>query len=258
MAKRAMAKKVSVKDLRKQVALSCRILGARGVTKGSFGHVSVRIPGTDRILIKAKGPDEEALEFARERDIITIDLDGKVLEAPKGLDSPNETAMHLAVYRKRPEVQSVIHTHPDWVVALTACDKPLLPIYAAYNPPGLRLLIEGIPVYQRSVTIVDDELGEDFMRAMGDKKVCLLTGHGMTTAGSSVEEATLISLNVFELARMNYLAYAIGDPKPIPQQDLEEYKQRWARGQRARLQGPSSTGEHADWRYNVKLLKKSA
>jgi 3,4-dihydroxyphthalate decarboxylase len=253
-----MAKKITVKELRKQVALSCRILGARGVTLGSFGHVSVRIPGTDRILIKAKGPNEEALEYANEKDIITINIDGKVLEAPKGLDSPNETAMHLAVYRKRPDVQSVIHTHPDWVVALTACDKPLVPMYAAYNPPGLRLLLEGIPVYQRSVTIVDDELGADFMRAMGEKKVCLLTGHGMTTAGNSVEESTLISLNVFELARMNYLAYAIGTPKPIPQQDMEEYKERWLKGQRTRLQGPSSTGEHPDWRYQVKLLRKRA
>ena len=253
-----MAKKITVKELRRQVALSCRILGAQRVTLGSFGHVSVRIPGTDRILIKAKGPNEEALEYASEKDIITINIEGKVLEAPKGLDSPNETAMHLAVYRKRPDVQSVIHTHPDWVVALTACDKPLVPMYAAYNPPGLRLLLEGIPVYQRSVTIVDDELGADFMRAMGEKKVCLLTGHGMTTAGSSVEESTLISLNVFELARMNYLAYAIGTPKPIPERDMEEYKERWLRGQRARLQGPSSTGEHPDWRYQVKRLPKRA
>src|SRR5215510_9607230 len=251
-----MAKKITVKELRRQVALSCRILGAQRVTLGSFGHVSVRIPGSDRILIKAKGPNEAALEYASEKDIITINIDGKVLEAPKGLDSPNETAMHLAVYRKRPDVQSVIHTHPDWVVALTACDKPLVPMYAAYNPPSLRLLLEGIPIYQRSVTIVDDELGEDFMRAMGDKKVCLLTGHGMTTAGSSVEESTLISLNAFELARMNYLAYAIGTPKSIPEQDIKEYKERWLRGQRARLQGPSSTGEHADWRYQVKRLPK--
>jgi ribulose-5-phosphate 4-epimerase/fuculose-1-phosphate aldolase len=251
-----MARAQSIKDLKKQVAISCRILGNQGVTRGSFGHVSARIPGSDRILIKAKGPDETALEFARERDIITIDLSGKVLEAPKGLDAPQETDMHLAVYRARPEVNSVIHSHPDWVVLLTACEKPLLPIYAAYNPPGLRLLLEGIPVYPRSVTIVNDELGIDFMKSMGDKNVCLLRGHGMTTAGKSVEESTLISLNVFELARMNYLAYAIGEPKPIPNMDMEEYQRRWSSGSRRRATGPSSTGEHSDWRYHKELLKR--
>ncbi|MBI4490411.1 MAG: class II aldolase/adducin family protein, partial [Deltaproteobacteria bacterium] len=178
-----MTKKQIVKELRNKVALSCRIIGNRGVTKGAFGHVSARIPETERILIKSKGPNEGALEFASEKDIITIDLKGNVLEASKGLDAPQETAMHLAVYRARPEVMSVIHTHPDWVVALTACEKPLLPIYAAYNPPSLRLLMEGIPLYPRSVTIINDELGEDFMRVMGNKKACLLLGHGMTTAG---------------------------------------------------------------------------
>jgi ribulose-5-phosphate 4-epimerase/fuculose-1-phosphate aldolase len=119
----------------------------------------------------------------------------------------------------------------------------------------LRLLLVGIPVYPRSVTIVNEELGLDFMKSMKDKNVCLLRGHGMTTAGASVEESTLISLIVFELARMNYLAYAIGEPKPIPGQDIEEYQRRWASGFRKRMTGPSSTGEHSDWRYHKELLR---
>lgn len=243
------------KQLREQVATSCRIIGSRGVTKGSFGHVSARVPGTDRILIKAKGPDEEALEFATERDVIVINLAGEVLEAPEGLTAPNETAMHLAVFRARPEVMSVIHSHPDWVVVLTACEKPLVPIYAAYDgSQALRLLTQGVPVYPRSVTIVNDELGAHFMEYMADKKACLLRGHGMTTAGESVEEATSISLNVFELARLNYLAYAIGEPQPIPEQDRTEYLGR-SHGGRGRERGPSSTGESSFWRYQKKLLE---
>ncbi len=251
-----MARTQKVGELRKKVALSCRIVGKMGVTKGAFGHVSARIPGTDRILIKSKGPNEAALEFTREKDIITIDLTGKVLEASKGLEAPQETAMHLAVYKARPEVMSVIHTHPDWVVVLTACEKPLLPIYAAYNPPSMRLLLEGIPLYPRSVTIINEELGEDFMRAMGRKKVCLLRGHGMTTAGESVEDCTLISMNVFELARMNYLAYCVGDPRPVPDQDIEEYRRRWERRIRGKHRGPGPAAEPADWRHYKEMLER--
>ena len=242
-----------IQELTKQVMFSCRMMGDRGVTKGAFGHVSARIPGTDRILIKSKGPSEAALEFTTDKDIITIDIKGNVLKASKGLDAPQETAMHLAIYRSRPEVMSVIHTHPDWVVALTAAEKPLLPIYAAYNPPGLRLLLEGIPLYGRSVTIINEELGQDFIKVMGDKNACLLLGHGMTTAGNSVEEATLITLNVFELARLNYMAYAIGSPKPIPEIDIEEYSRRW----RTRVRkSEDSKQEHPDWRYFKRLLVK--
>ncbi len=120
--------KAQIDKLREKVALSCRMLGKSRVTRGASGHVSARIPGTDRVLIKSKGPDEAPFEFARKRDIITLDLRGKVLEASKGLEAPHETDMHLAVYRARSDVMSVIHTHPDWVVALTACEEPLLPI----------------------------------------------------------------------------------------------------------------------------------
>jgi len=60
--------------------------------------------------VRAIPPNEAALEFTTEKDIITIDLTGKVLEASRGLEAPQETAMHLAVYKARPEVMSVIHT----------------------------------------------------------------------------------------------------------------------------------------------------
>jgi len=169
-----MTKAQNVKELRKKVAFSCRILGFRGVTQGSFGHVSVRIPGTDRILIKSKGPDEAALQFATERDIITIDINGKVIEAAKGLDAPHETDMHLAVFKEREDVQSVIHTHPDWVVALTASEKPLLPIFAAYNPPCMKLAVEGIPIYPRTVTIVNEELGGQALPPLKRKRAALV------------------------------------------------------------------------------------
>jgi ribulose-5-phosphate 4-epimerase/fuculose-1-phosphate aldolase len=105
--------------------------------------------------------------------------------------------------------------------------------------------------------VVNEELGKDFMRYMGDKNVCLLRGHGMTTAGRSVEEATSVSLNAFELARLNYMAYSIGNPKPVPEEDLREYQSRWQKGTRRGNRQESSTGEPSDWRYNKKLLEKA-
>jgi hypothetical protein len=75
----------------------------------------------------------------------------------------------------------------------------------------------------------------------------------MTTAGKSVEEATSVSLNAFELARLNYMAYAIGTPQSVPEEDIREYQERWEKGTRKR---DKETGEPSDWRYNKKLLKK--
>jgi L-fuculose-phosphate aldolase len=244
---------LTVTELRQQVVLSCRMIGTRGVSKGSFGHVSARIPDAhDRILIKSKGPEEEALEFTTERDIITLDLDGRVLEAPRGLQAPAETAMHLAIYRARPEIMSVIHSHPLWVVVLTACDKPLVGMYGAFDgDAALRLLEEGLPTFQGSQTITTDGMAAEFLAVMGNRRACLLRGHGMTVAGTSVEDATVTSLTVHELAHVNYLAYAAGSPLGVP--DLEAHRSRWTGGGR-NGGAVNAAGESFTWRYNRRLL----
>lgn len=245
----------SLRALRENVMLSCRMIGSRGVSRGSFGHVSARIPDDpQRVLIKSKGPDEEALEFTTERDIITVSLSGEVLEAPAGLQAPAETAMHLAIYRARPEVMSVIHSHPLWVVLLTACSKPLVGMYGAYDgDAALRLLEEGIPTFQDSRTITDDALAAEFMAVMEKRRACLLLGHGMTVCGSSVEEATATSLTLHDLAQANYMAYAIGSPAGVP--DLDAHRARW-RGANGRREGGAvnAAGESFTWRYNKRLL----
>lgn len=250
-----MSKDDEIRQLQKKVALSCRIMGTRGLTHGATGHVSARIPGTDRILIKAKGPDEEALEFTALRDIITIDIEGAVVEAPPGLQPPNEAAMHLAVYRHRPEVMSVVHSHPDWIVILTACGKTLEPVIGAYDGnAGSNLLAGGLPLYPRSVTIVNDELGDDMMQTMGQAKACLLLGHGMAGTGLSVEEATSVSLNIYELARMNYLAYAAGGANPVP--DIDEHRRRREDGVRVRQERTNDDREASNWRYYEKVVDR--
>jgi 3,4-dihydroxyphthalate decarboxylase len=245
----------SVTQLREKVVLSCRMIGSRGVSRGSFGHVSARIPGAeDTILIKAKGPDEEALEFTTDRDIITVDLQGRVLEAPSGLQAPAETAMHLAIYRARPEIMSVIHSHPLWVMVLTSVGKPLVGMYGAYDgDAALRVLEEGLPTFQDSRTITDDALAAEFMAVMGNRRACLLRGHGMTVCGASVEDATATSLTVHDLAQANYMAYAIGTPMAVP--DLDAHRARWNGAEGRRNGGAvNASGEPFTWRYNKKLL----
>lgn len=243
-------------ELRTQVAVSCRIIGHNNVTKGTLGHVSARVPGTDRILIKSRGPAVEGMEYTTEKDIIMINGKGELLEgAPEGLQQPQETAMHLVLYRKRPEVMSVIHSHPDWIVVLTSAQKPLVPMVNGYDGgSSTRMLMEGCPIYPRSLTITNDELAEDFYNTMQDHRFCLLMGHGMTTAGASVEEATQTSLTVYEIARLNYLTYAIGQPTPVSEQDTRDYAARRAEGGAQRRLVRAEGAESAFWKYEKKKL----
>jgi L-fuculose-phosphate aldolase len=232
---------------RELVARSCRILGKLNLTKEPSGHVSARIEGTDKILIKARGPGESGLRFVTARDLITVDLNGKKLEGPEDLDPPHEVYIHTWIYRTRPEIQCVVHVHPLTVVLFTICDKPMLPLYGAYDPSSLRLLVGGIPTYPRSVLVSNDDLGKELADVMGKQPACLMRGHGITTAGASVQEATLAAIRLNELAEVNYRANLLGNPQPIPAEEIERLP---GGGDGQKRSGHSE----AVWRYYCNLI----
>src|SRR5919198_1381112 len=208
-------------QLREMVARSCRILGKLNLTKEPSGHVSARVSGEDKVLIKARGPHESGLRFVTAQDIITVNFDGKKLDGAEGLESPQEVFIHTWLYKTRPDVNCVVHVHPVTVVLFTICNKPLQPLFGAYDPSGLRLAVSGLPTYRRSITVSNEELGEEFAAAMGDKSACLMRGHGITTAGESVEEASLTAIKLNDLAEINYRAHLLGSPEPIPKEDID-------------------------------------
>jgi L-fuculose-phosphate aldolase len=232
--------------LRERVAQSCRILGKLNLTKEPSGHVSARVPGEERIVIKARGPEESGLRFVGARDIITVDFHGKKVAGDDGLESPQEVFIHTWLYKTRPEVQCIVHVHPLTVVLFTICNKPLLPLYGAYDPSGLRLLVDGLATYSRSITVSDEQLGEEFARAMGNKSACLMRGHGITSAGPSVEDATLTAIKVNDAAVINYQASLLGTPQPIPQEDIDIMVGK-SRG------AGKSVHANSNWRYYCKL-----
>jgi ribulose-5-phosphate 4-epimerase/fuculose-1-phosphate aldolase len=230
-------------QLRELVAQSCRILGKLNLTKEPSGHVSARPPGTDKVLIKARGPAESGLRFVTAEDIITVDFAGKKVEGRDGLETPQEVFIHTWLYRTRPDVQCVVHVHPLTVVLFTICNKPIQPLIGAYDPSALRLLVEGVASYPRSITVASEKLGEEFAATMGKKSACLMRGHGITTAAAGVEAATLTAIKLNELAEINYRAHLLGTPEPIPQEDIDVLV-----GKVRAVHSASS------WRYYCKLL----
>src|SRR4026207_295111 len=236
-----------ISRLRELVAQSCRVLGKLNLTKEPSGHVSARIPGEDRVLIKARGPEESGLRFVSARDIITVDFQGKKVAGDDGLDTPQEVFIHTWLYKTRPDVQCVVHVHPLTVVLFTICGKPLQPLFGAYDPSGLRLLVEGLATYPRSITVSSDGLGEEFAAAMGQKQACLMRGHGITSAAATVEDATLAAIKLNDAAVINYQAALLGTPEPIPQEDIEILVGRTRAGSKA-------VHANSNWRYYCKLL----
>ena len=236
------------------VARACRILGKLGITHGALGHVSLRLSDGQSMLIKGKGPGEVGLRYTQPRDVITVDFSATKLAGADDLQPPSESYLHIWLYRLRPDVMSVIHVHPEHAVLLTICDKEVLPIYGAYGP-GARLALEGVPTYRRSITIHDDRLGEEFATFMGSKSAALMRGHGVSVVGSGVEDATVRVMALDELVTMNYKAYLLGTPRPIPEQDRAELAQLQAPG-RSRGSAGGEVGMRAAWRYYCSLANE--
>jgi L-fuculose-phosphate aldolase len=235
-----MSERTDLHELRARLAKACRVLGKLELTKSTYGHISARVPGREALLIRARGPGESGIRYTAEEDVITVDFDGRKIDGRPGLETPKEVFIHTWLYRTRPAVQAVLHAHPATVVLFTICNTPLLPLTGAYDTAGLRLWKEGLPVYPRSVLISNDELGREFA-AVARSRACLMRGHGITTCGTTIEEAVLSAIQLNDLAEMNYRARLLGNPQPISEEDLAFFDD---------VKEPDPA---ANWRYYCKL-----
>jgi ribulose-5-phosphate 4-epimerase/fuculose-1-phosphate aldolase len=209
-------------DPRAIVALACRILAMEGLVEGVLGHVSVRT-GPDRMLIRCRGEDEQGLMFAGEQDVREADLDGTLTGPAGGYRVPNELPIHGELMRARPEVNAVVHAHPPAVLLCGVAGLALRPVFGSYNIPAMRMALDGVPVYPRSVLIRRPDLAREMIAAMGDRPVCVLRGHGITVTGASVEEAVVRAVNLNVLAAVTLELARLGVQAPeIPAGDVAD------------------------------------
>jgi L-fuculose-phosphate aldolase len=194
-------------SLRQKMALACRILADEGHESGTAGQVTMRgdAPGTYVSLRFGIGFDE-----AHPRDLHLVDDDLKVID---GDGAPNPGArFHLWIYRARPDVHAIIHTHPPHASALSTIGEPLIATHMDtamfYDDCAYLAEWPGVPI--------GDQEGRIISEALGAKRSILLAHHGLLTVGTAIEEATYLALFLERAARMQLLARAAGTMKPIP------------------------------------------
>jgi len=208
-------------ELRQLVADAGRILYRLGLTD-YMGHASARIPGTDRIVIKPRHSVRiRAMDRVAPEDLIIIDMDGNFVEGGDG--PPAERFIHTCIYRARPDVQSVVHTHQPMATILGVAGQPILPILHVESP----LVEQPVPIWPCAKLVTDDDLGEQLASALGEHGVCLLQGHGIVSVAASVKEATIGAVHLERLADANYKVLAINkQPRVIPPDEIRQLKER--------------------------------
>jgi 3,4-dihydroxyphthalate decarboxylase len=209
-------------EARAKVATACRILAARGLVDGILGHVSLRVSETE-LLVRCRGEDEPGLANSRPGDVWRVDMDGRSIDVPEGYRAPNELPIHTELMRRDPMVRAVVHAHPPAALLTGLAGLTPRPVFGAFNIPAMRLALDGIPVYPRAVLISRRELAVEMAEVMGSRPVCLLRGHGITVAASSVEGATTMAVDLDALLRVTVELARLGvEPPVLSDEDLAE------------------------------------
>lgn len=191
---------------RQKLALSARILAADGHDSGLAGQLTARgpTPGTYYALRFGLGMEEITAE-----NLLLVDDDLNVLEGD-GMPNPSNR-FHLWIYRAKPHVHSIVHTHAPYVSALSMIGVPLA--VAHMDTSLFHDDCAWLPTWPG--TPIGDEEGRIISEAIGDKRSILLAHHGQLTACGGVEEATVLALFIERAARLQLMAMSAGKIQAI-------------------------------------------
>ena len=157
-------------------------------------------------------------------DIVTVDLDGNPVDGGN-VKPPLEFPIHAEVYRARPTVNAVFHTHPQWSTYLTMCGVEQKVVYAQASLLGI------MPVMDSPMSVNTRPMGEKMVAIMGENPVVLLKAHGVVAAADSILECFAYAAYVEENARRQYMAMQIGEPYVFSEEEQAAC--------RAKLRSPS-------------------
>ena len=229
---------MSEAKLRAELALSLELHSKEGLI-GYNGHVSARLPGSDRVLISPYGGGLKV----GPTDMVTLELSGRVVAlGPAKLAPPSESPIHMAIYRLRDDVMAIAHTHPPLSTFFGIADTPIVPVHvsgAVFGAP--------IPVLDDPDLIKTHAQGERLARTLGPHRAVLIRGHGAVTVGESVQAVFLASLYLEENARHQLFASLLGKPRSYTADETSRVRKATWGQDGARLSAKIWTYHLAKW-----------
>ena len=181
------------------------------------GNVSARDPKTGLVVIKSSGIPYEQM---RTQHMVVVGIDGKVVE---GVYKPSsDVYSHLYIYKHRPDVNGVVHTHSAYATAFAAVNKPIPVVLTAIADEF------GGPIPCGGFALIgDDAIGKVVVDSIGKSPAVLLKNHGVFTIGKNAKAAVKAAVMTEDNAKTVWLAMQIGVPDVIPQEDVDQLHYRY-------------------------------
>jgi L-ribulose-5-phosphate 4-epimerase len=192
-------------------------LPRHGLVVWTGGNVSARDPETGLVAIKPSGIRYDQL---RPEQMVVLDLEGNIIEGD--LKPSSDTYSHLYIYRHRPDVGGVVHTHSRYATAFAAVGRPIPVVLTAIADEfGGAIPCGGFSL------IGDETIGKLVVESIGNSPAVLLKNHGVFTIGKTAQAAVKAAVMTEDTAAAVWLAMQIGTPDEIPSEDVAKLHHRY-------------------------------
>jgi L-ribulose-5-phosphate 4-epimerase len=204
-------------DLREELWRLHLELPKNDLVRWTGGNISARDVGTGFVVIKPSGVRYEAL---RPEHMVILDLEGNLIEG--ALKPSSDAASHLYIYRHRPDVAGIVHTHSPYATAFAAVGKPI-PVYLTAMADEF-----GGPIPCGGFALIGSEaIGKVVVEPIGSSCAVLLKNHGVFTIGANAEAAVKAAVMTEDVAKTVWLALQLGTPLEIPAEDVAKLHDRY-------------------------------
>jgi L-fuculose-phosphate aldolase len=228
-----------MEQLREQLLHAFHIIDLSGQPSGMGSHMTARLPGEDRMLfhIHNYGFGEVTPDH-----IFTSDFDLNVLDANGAEVAVNPTLhIHTRIYRMRPDVNCIVHTHAKHVTALSCLGQNL----ACITQSSSRLYNECV-YFAEEGSVLGKDKAQALADALGGNSAMVLKNHGLLTAGRSIPEAVLLALVMEQEAEIQLMAMGAGTISPLGEEGAMRSKEY--------LRSDKMMGRH--WAFQMRKLAR--
>jgi L-fuculose-phosphate aldolase len=202
-------------ELRSAVAHAARRMSERGLSAGTSGNVSARVEGG--MLVTPSAVPYAEIDA---RDIVLVDLEGRVLEGER--KPTTEWPMHAALYGARPDAGAVVHAHAPFCTTLATLRRDIPAFHYMVAVAGGDS-IRCAPY----ATFGTPELARNAVAALEGRSACLLANHGMVALGPSPAAALELAAQVESLAELYWRALQVGEPVLLTDREMAEALERF-------------------------------
>ena len=209
-----------------------------------WGHVGVRLPEDDGIAVQMfRSPEDEGAKDW----LVRFDF---ALNKLSGVGTiPRESTIYTEIFKARPDVNAIVHSHAPMCIALGLADKQLACVHMQSFRFG-----GGVPMYPRPIYILDDAEGAELARALDGASAVMIKGHGIVTVGKTIDEASMTALYMERTAKIQAMAHLLGFKGPTEEfiEELTASKDKlFANVNRTRM------AHSAEWKYYSQKVKKN-